>query len=186
MREAYAVAARESGVLWRGRNYQRDQWDAADPVNRALSAANACLYGLCHAAILSGGYSPALGFIHTGKQLSFVYDVADLYKVRHILPIAFREAASGNTDLEPRVRRACRDLFRSQKMVERILPDIAAAMNVPFDSDSEGGSVEQQSDADEEAPTDWWQPDGLTADTPIGRILEQAVREPWKPHTGGL
>lgn len=180
VREAYASAARESGVQWRGRDYNRGQWDAADPINRALSSANACLYGLCHAAILSGGYSPALGFVHTGKQLSFVYDVADLYKVKYTFPVAFREAAAGFDGLESRVRKACRDLFRTQKLVERILPDIAAALDVP--GDSEGGN-EQPEDTyagDEARPADWWQPDTLPAETPIGRILEQAIRRPWK------
>ena len=81
VREAYARASREYGVAWSGRRYDRSEWGRSDPINRALSAANALLNGLCHAAIVSGGYSPGLGFIHTGKQLSFVYDVADLYKV---------------------------------------------------------------------------------------------------------
>lgn len=70
VREAYATASRATGVPWSGRNYKRGDWAAADPVNRALSAGNACLYGVVQAAILSAGYSPALGFIHTGKQYS--------------------------------------------------------------------------------------------------------------------
>ena len=180
VREAYAVAAKEAGVEWHGRNYNRGQWDATDPINRALSAANACMYGLCHAAILSGGYSPALGFIHTGKQLSFVYDVADLYKVKYTFPVAFREAAAGLENLESRVRRACRDVFRSQKLVERILPDIAAALEVPAEAESEADTVGDAFAADEAKPAEWWQPECLPAETPIGRILEQAVRQPWK------
>ena len=71
-----------------------------DPINRALSAANACLYGVCHAGILSAGYSSALGFVHTGKMLSFVYDVADLYKTETTIPVAFRIAAANPPDLE--------------------------------------------------------------------------------------
>ena len=102
-------------------------------MNRALSAANSCLYGLCHAAILSGGYSPGLGFIHTGKQLSFVYDVADLYKATMTIPIAFEEAARCSEDLEPRVRRACRNEFRNRKLVQQILPDIAAVLDITVD-----------------------------------------------------
>src|SRR5262249_31841055 len=64
VREAYARAARAVGVTWKGRVYRREHWDAADPLNRALSCANSCLYGVCHAAVVSAGYSPALGFIH--------------------------------------------------------------------------------------------------------------------------
>src|SRR5665811_939283 len=80
VRASYAEASRVSGVEWKGRNYDRTSWKTADPINRALSCANSCLYGLCHAAIVVAGYSPAIGFVHSGKALSFVYDVADLYK----------------------------------------------------------------------------------------------------------
>ena len=40
------------------RFYDRGNWNNSDPINRALSAANALLNGLCHAGIVSGGYSP--------------------------------------------------------------------------------------------------------------------------------
>ncbi len=124
VREAYARLSRETGVLWSGRSYDRGNWADADPVNRALSAANSCLYGVCHAALVAAGYSPALGFVHTGKQLSFVYDVADLYKVDVTVPVAFRAAQEGPGDLERRVRLACREGFTRQKLLERIVPDV--------------------------------------------------------------
>ena len=91
--------------------------------------ANSCLYGLCHAAILSLGYSPAIGFIHTGKQLSFVYDVADLYKTDLALPIAFAAAARNASDLERQVRLAMRDAFRTSRLLGRILPDLRAVLS---------------------------------------------------------
>jgi CRISPR-associated protein Cas1 len=128
VREAYAQASRDSGVPWTGRAYKRGAWDHADPVNRALSAANACLYGLCHAALVSTGYSPGLGFIHVGKMLSFVYDVADLYKCNITVPIAFRAVADGVDHLEPRVRRLCRGAFFDDRLVERIVPDVQRAL----------------------------------------------------------
>jgi len=78
VRETYARWSRETGVKWDGRAYKQSDWKRATPINRALSAANSCLYGVVHAAIVAAGYSTALGFIHTGKTLSFVYDVADL------------------------------------------------------------------------------------------------------------
>jgi CRISPR-associated protein Cas1 len=179
VRESYAQAAREFGIDWRGRQYERSKWNAADTVNRALSAANSCLYGLCHAAILSGGYSPALGFIHTGKQLSFVYDIADLYKARFTIPIAFREAAASSVDVESRVRRACRDAFRSGKLVQSILPDIAKAFDVSTQIADDDTEVDEFA-GDEARPTDWWQPDPLMPQMPIGKILDQAVQKPWR------
>jgi CRISPR-associated protein Cas1 len=128
VREAYAKAAKEAGIEWAGRNYKRDEWTKADPANRALSAANSCLYGICHAAIVSAGFSPALGFIHTGKMLSFVYDVADLYKTEITVPLAFRAAAEQRRPLEREVRIALRDQFVSTRLLERIIPDIQSAL----------------------------------------------------------
>jgi CRISPR-associated protein Cas1 len=111
-------------VTWDGRAYKQNDWRRATPINRALSAANSCLYGVVHAAIVAAGYSPALGFIHTGKMLSFVYDVADLYKAEITIPAAFRCTAAGEHKLESRVRHICRDLIREQRMLVRIVDDL--------------------------------------------------------------
>jgi CRISPR-associated protein Cas1 len=140
VRAAYTQAAREYGLEWKGRNYDQDDWFQATPANRAVSAANACLYGICHAGIVSAGYSAALGFIHTGRMLSFVYDVADFYKVEVTVPLAFRLTAEGADDLERRVRLACRQAFHEARLMERILPDIAEVLHV---ADDPGESPEE-------------------------------------------
>ena len=151
VRETYARMSRETGVPWTGRSYDRRDWRSTDPVNRALSAANSCLYGLCHAAILSVGYSPALGFIHTGKQLSFVYDIADLYKAEVTIPVAFQVAAAAAADLEREVRLRLRDTFRESRLLSRIIPDIRRAL---------GDQPEEEfvPDEDPALPTDLWTP----------------------------
>jgi len=124
VRSAYFRASKTHNIPWHGRSYDRGSWGNSDPINRTLSAANALLNGLCHTAIVSGGYSPALGFIHTGKQLSFVYDIADLYKAETTIPLAFQITAESTDRVEARVRAACRERFREVKLMERILPDI--------------------------------------------------------------
>lgn len=133
VRDAYARVSRETGVPWSGRAYHSQDWSSSTPVNRALSSANACLYGLCHAAIVSVGFSPGLGFVHTGKMLSFVYDVADLYKVDLTVPLAFRCASGPLDGLDGRTRRACRDVFRRTKLIERIVPDMQRALGLRED-----------------------------------------------------
>jgi len=155
VREAYAMASRKTGVIWSGRNYNRDKWNSADPVNRALSAANACLYGICHAAILSAGFSPALGFVHTGKMLSFVYDIADLYKADISIPIAFQAAAGGLDGLERRVRISCRDEFASTRLLARIIPDIQTTLMLPKPGISD---TNMSFDHDASAPGSLWDP----------------------------
>jgi CRISPR-associated protein Cas1 len=160
VRETYARTSRETGVAWQGRSYKRERWVAADPVNRALSAANSCLYGICHAAILAVGFSPALGFIHTGKMLSFVYDVADLYKTEITIPVAFREAAASSEGVEGRVRRACRDAFRESQILKRVVPDIEAALGL---RETSYGQAAFDFDADEALPGGLWDPEGQVA-----------------------
>ena len=132
VRKAYDLASRTTGVKWRKRTYKSENWQAADAINRALSEANAMLYGLCHAAIVSLGYSPGLGFIHTGKQLSFVYDIADLYKVETTIPAAFAAvitAPKPTDDLSKAVRLQCRARFANAKLLSRIPKDIAWLLN---------------------------------------------------------
>jgi CRISPR-associated protein Cas1 len=86
MKAFYKILAQQHGIGRFRRTYRPDQWDTQDPVNLALSAANTCLYGIVHAALLALGLSPALGYVHTGTQHAFVYDIADLYKTEITLP----------------------------------------------------------------------------------------------------
>jgi CRISPR-associated protein Cas1 len=57
--------------------------------NQVLTSANAALYGILTSAIYSMGYSPHIGFIHSGSPLPFVYDLADLYKEWLCIDLAF-------------------------------------------------------------------------------------------------
>ena len=148
VRDAYARYSAAYNVKWEQRQYKQNDWNRATPINKALSAGNACVYGLAHAAILATGYSPALGFVHTGKMLSFVYDVADLYKIEVVLPIAFREAATPGDDLERRVRTGLRDHMTGLRLLERMAADLHHLL---------GGD---QNDPEPTAPGDLWDPEG--------------------------
>lgn len=136
VRNLYQTNATKYGIEWEGRSYDRNQWQGSDAPNRALSAANACLYGICHAAILSLGFSPALGFIHTGKQLSFVYDLADLYKMELSVPVAFEQASLGIDNIDRRVRIALRDKFKETQFLATLVHDLQLIFG-PDDSDIE-------------------------------------------------
>lgn len=139
VRKAYELYAQTHGVQWTRRRYDVADWAAGDVPNRCLSAATACLHGLAEAAVLAAGYAPAIGFLHTGKPLSFVYDVADLWKLETVVPEAFRIAglqARGRLDMAPEraVRLACRDTFRRTGLLGRIIPridEVLAAGDLP-------------------------------------------------------
>lgn len=124
VRKMYELIARQYGVIWNNRNYDYTEWGSGDIPNRCLSSATACLYGVCEAAILAAGYAPAVGFIHTGKPQSFVYDIADVFKFETVVPVAFRIAAKKPKEPEREVRIACRDAFRQSKILARIIPAI--------------------------------------------------------------
>ena len=139
VRETYALLAAQHGVSWSRRSYDPKDWDAGDVPNRCLSAATACLHGLSEAAVLAAGYAPAIGFLHSGKPLSFVYDIADLFKLETVVPEAFRIAglaAKGRLEMHPdrAVRLACRDAFRKTGLLSRIIPaieDVLSAGDLP-------------------------------------------------------
>lgn len=152
VRTAYETLASHHGIEWRGRSYDRNKWQGSDTANRALSSANACLYGVCHAAILTMGFSPALGFIHTGKQLSFVYDIADLYKLELSVPVAFEQTAMGSDEIDRRVRLALRDRFRETMFVAKVAEDLISL----FAGDIEDEEMEVYDD-DPAMPAGLWQ-----------------------------
>tara|TARA_R110002167_G_scaffold71749_1_gene202310 strand:- start:432 stop:1352 length:921 start_codon:yes stop_codon:yes gene_type:complete len=130
VRKIYQQLAKQYGVDWHGRDYDVKDWDKGDAINQCLSSATACLYGVTEAAVLAAGYAPAIGFLHSGKPLSFVYDIADLVKFETVVPIAFKVAAKKPHQPDREVRIACREIFRSSRLLSRLIPlieDVLAA-----------------------------------------------------------
>ena len=79
----------------------------------------------------AAGYAPAIGFLHTGKPQSFVYDVADVFKFDTVVPVAFQVAGLAQRGKGPaasdpvgEVRRGCRDKFRKTGLLNRLIPGI--------------------------------------------------------------
>jgi CRISPR-associated protein Cas1 len=145
VRKMYELLAKQCGVAWRRRNYDHTQWGSGDLPNRCLSSATACLYGIAEAAILAAGYAPAIGFIHTGKPQSFVYDIADIFKFETVVPAAFRIAARKPVNPEREVRLACRDSFRQSRLLDRIIPTIEEVL-------AAGGLAKPEAPAESVAP----------------------------------
>ncbi len=124
VRRIYREHAKRTGVAWHKRDYRPDDFHYSDPVNQALSAANTALYGVVHAVVVALGCAPGLGFIHTGHERSFVYDIADLYKAELTIPTAFDVIASDPSDIGAATRRAMRDKLYGTAFLERCVKDI--------------------------------------------------------------
>lgn len=139
VRRLYREHAADHGLEWTSRRYRPDDFEAGDDLNMALSAATSCLYGLVHAVVVALGSSPALGFVHTGHDRSFVFDVADLYKMEIAVPVAFRVVASGPEDLPAEVRRAMRDAMHDAQLLARCAKDVHRLLGSDGESDADFG-----------------------------------------------
>lgn len=128
IRSVYRNLSKATGVKWDKRTYDADDFESSDPVNKALSAANACLYGVVHSVIVALGCSPGLGFIHTGHERSFVYDIADLYKAQITIPLAFQVASEETDDIGRVTRHRVRDAFFNGRILEAIVRDIRSLL----------------------------------------------------------
>jgi CRISPR-associated protein Cas1 len=142
VRRAYREHSQRTGVPWTGREYDPEDFAASDPVNQALSAATTCLYGIVHSVIVGLGCSPGLGFVHTGHDRSFVYDVADLYKVELAVPVAFEAASQELADIGGHVRRTMRDRMFEAKILDRCVRDVIWLLTGEQGSDQGDGGLD--------------------------------------------
>lgn len=132
IRSAYRQEAKKYKVEWTHRDYDPDNFDESNIVNKALSASNVALYGLVHSIIAALGLSPGLGFVHTGHDLSFVYDIADLYKREITIPLYFEIASTyaEDEDIGRIARQKTRDKFVDGKLMERIVKDLQYLLEI--------------------------------------------------------
>ncbi len=137
VRRLYREHAASQGVEWKSRHYRRDDFAASDELNMALSAATACLYGVVHAVVVALGCSPALGFVHTGHDRSFVFDIADLYKMELAVPVAFKVVAGGSEDIPADVRRGMRDAIHDAHLLARCAQDLHRLMGSDGERDAD-------------------------------------------------
>lgn len=135
MKKIYLRESARTGVPWERRQYDPDEFELGDPINKTLTAANAALYGITHAVICGLGFVPALGVVHMGTDRAFVYDIADLYKAEITIPAAF-EAVAANAMTAPQdIRHIIRDAIVETKLLPRMVKDLYFLMEVHDDGD---------------------------------------------------
>ncbi|WP_311481444.1 type I-E CRISPR-associated endonuclease Cas1e [uncultured Anaerococcus sp.] len=153
IRKVYRDYSKKFNIKWEGRDYKVDDFEDGDPVNQALSTLNVSLYGVCHSVIVALGMSPGLGFVHTGHDKSFVYDIADLYKAEITIPLAFELASKHKEgdDIGKLARLSLRDKMVDGKLMRKIVEDLQYLMDVPVDERLEIDSIELWDDKDTNA-----------------------------------
>lgn len=133
MKKVYEAESKRTGVYWNRRSYDPNDFESSDPINQALTAASAALYGVAHAVIAALGFVPALGVVHTGTDRSFVYDIADLYKAEISIPAAFDTVAAAKGKPTVEVRRHIRDYVVSHRLMPRMVKDLKSLFDIPDD-----------------------------------------------------
>lgn len=129
VRQLYEDKANHYGVGWKGRNFVQGKFELGDLTNQILTAANAALYGILSSSIHALGYSPHIGFIHSGSPLPFVYDMADLYKENLCIDLAFsltRDMAGRYNKYK--VANAFKDRVIESRLLENIAQDIESIL----------------------------------------------------------
>lgn len=129
VRSLYQQKAEEYQVGWKGRHFTPGKFEFSDITNQVLTATNAALYGILCSAVHSMGYSPHVGFIHSGSPLPFVYDLADLYKEHLCIDLAFsltRDMA-GRYD-KHKVSAAFRQRVIEADLLARLADDISGVL----------------------------------------------------------
>lgn len=154
VRRKYRELSKKYNVPWKKRVYNPDDFAGGDPVNQALSAAHVALYGLVHSVVAALGLSPGLGFVHTGHDRSFVYDVADLYKAEITVPIAFAVAAEAEEgqDIGQLARLRTRDAFVDGKILKRMVKDLQMLLEIPEEEQIEAEPLSLWDDKEKLVP----------------------------------
>lgn len=116
-------------VGWKGRSFIPGKFEVSDLTNQILTATNAALYGVLCSALHSMGYSPHIGFIHSGSPLPLVYDMADLYKEELCVDLAFKltRDMAGRYDKQ-KVAASFRQRVIDMDLLEKISNDIASLL----------------------------------------------------------
>ena len=131
VRSLYEQKAKEYGVGWKGRSFTPGKFELGDLTNQVLTASNAALYGILSSAVHSMGYSPHIGFIHSGSPLPFVYDLADLYKECLCIDLAFSMTLEmGGNYNKHKVSEAFRQRVIGTDLLGRIGQDIETILGV--------------------------------------------------------
>lgn len=153
IRKVYREYAKKYNINWKGRDYKVEDFEDSDTVNQALSALNVSLYGICHSVIVALGMSPGLGFIHTGHDKSFVYDIADLYKAEITIPLAFELASKfkEGDDIGKISRLSLRDKMVDGKLMQKIVEDLQILMDISEEDKISTEIIELWDDKEENA-----------------------------------
>jgi CRISPR-associated protein Cas1 len=134
LKETYKIIARQYGVEWRGRRYDRKNPQNADLPNQAINHAATFVEAAADIAVAAVGALPPLGFIHEDSSNAFTLDIADLWRAEITLPLAFSTAARVSQvpagPLERHVRYEAAKWFKKHELIPKMIDRIKELLYV--------------------------------------------------------
>ncbi|HBR09932.1 TPA: type I-E CRISPR-associated endonuclease Cas1 [Candidatus Acetothermia bacterium] len=133
MKAVYQLLAKQYGVNWKGRSYDRTNPNADDTINTAINHVSAAVRAAAMIAVSATATIPQLGFIHESAGVAFALDIADLYRTSLTLPTAFAAVKQvqkrGWENLERLTRRMIGEKLRRGKVISAMIDDIKELLN---------------------------------------------------------
>jgi len=134
MKAVYQFLAKQYGISWKGRRYDRTNPNADDTINTAINHASSAVRAAAMIAVSATGTIPQLGFIHESASVAFALDIADLYRASLTLPTAFaavkQAQKSGWEDIERLTRRMIGEALRRGKVISTMIDNIKELLDV--------------------------------------------------------
>ncbi len=125
VKESYRLLARQFGIDWQGRRYDRQHPELNDLVNNAINHAAVAVYAAARIAVAVTGTIPQLGFIHEASGHAFALDIADLFRTTVTVPVAFRAVrkflTEGGRDIEAVTRTLAGRTLRDEEVIPRMI-----------------------------------------------------------------
>ena len=127
IKRSYQLAADRYGIVWRGRNYDRENPAAGDLPNQAINHAATAMRSAACVAVAALGAIPQLGFVHEDSGQAFPLDIADLFRHDVVLDIAFgavKESGKSGDGIERATRRRAAILMRQKSIIPNMIDRI--------------------------------------------------------------
>ncbi len=137
-RATYDILARQYGIDWKGRSYDRAQPENDDEPNMAINYCVSFTEAAATVAVAATATIPSLGFIHEDSSKAFILDIADLHRTTLTVPVAFQAVAAKrhartsrerNTPLERLCRTLANQRFRREKIIDKMISVIVRLLS---------------------------------------------------------
>lgn len=135
----YRSMAKQFGVRWAGRRYDRDDPEATDLVNQALNHSSAALRAAAQVAVAATSTIPQLGFIHEDSRDALALDIADLYRDSVCLPAAFKAVRQFEREPEIPLERHARRSAGKSLREHSVIPSMIDRLKSLFGAHTEKG-----------------------------------------------